>query len=120
MLEEEHALLQLLREEPGSVPIWAWERVQARLHEPARPRERLSLWLWWNRRPLANTRWAAAAAAVVMLAMWTWTCQPYTTTPQHSADSLSGYIQAVSYAQSTIVDDPLNDNTQIILSGWGN
>lgn len=118
MLEEERALLQLLREEPSSVPVWAWERVQERLHEHAHLRERLSLWLWWNRRMLANTRWVAAAA-VVVLAIWTWTHQPYTTAPQHSADSLVGYVQAVSYAQSTIVDDPLNDNTQIILSGWG-
>jgi len=24
----------------------------------------------------------------------------------------------VSYAQSSVVDDPLNENTQIILGGW--
>lgn len=118
MLEKERALLLVLREEPQALPAWAWERVQARLHEPARARERLSLWLWWNRRLLTNTRWAAAAA-VLVLATWTWLHQPRSTLPQ-SADSLSGYVQAISYAQSTVVDDPLNENTQIILSGWGN
>lgn len=118
MLEEERALLLVLREGPQAPPAWAWERVQARLHEPARARERLSLWLWWNRRLLANTRWAAAAA-VLVLATWTWLHQPRSTPPQ-LADSLSGYVQAISYAQSTVVDDPLNENTQIILSGWGN
>lgn len=118
MLEEERALLQLLREEPGSVPTWAWDRVQARLHEPPIPRERLSLWLWWNRRLLANIRWTATAT-VVALAMWTWLHQPRSTPPQ-SVESLLGYVQAISYAQSTVVDDPLNENTQIILSGWGN
>lgn len=119
MLEEERAFLQLLREEPTELPAWAWERVQARLHEPARVGERLSLWLWWNRRLLSGgARWAAAAV-VAVLAMWTWTFHTQSTPPR-SADSLAGYVQAVSYAQSTVVDDPLNENTQIILSGWGN
>lgn len=117
MLEEERALLQLLREEPATLPAWAWERVQARLHEPARARERVSLWLWWNRRQIAQARWVAAAALVI-LAMWAWT--PTTLQSlQRDRETLSGYAQVVSYAQSTIVDDPLNENTQIILSGWG-
>lgn len=117
MLEEERALLHLLREEPAELPAWAWERVQARLHEPARARERVSLWLWWNRRWIAQTRWAAAAALVI-LAIWAWT-PTSVQSPQKEAETLSGYAQVISYAQSTIVDDPLNENTQIILSGWG-
>jgi hypothetical protein len=116
MLEEERALLQLLREEPTTLPAWAWERVQARLHEPAHARERIRLWVWWNRRRIAQTRWAAAAVAVI-LAMWAWI--PTTLqSPQREKDNLSGYAQVVSYAQSTIVDDPLNESTQIVLSGW--
>ncbi|GIV14764.1 MAG: hypothetical protein KatS3mg022_0199 [Armatimonadota bacterium] len=118
MLEEERALLQLLREEPAALPTWAWERVQARLHEPAHTRERVRLWLWWNRRLLASSRWAAAAV-LIMLALWT--RMPHSgIPPQQETVSLSGYVHAVSYAQSTVVDDPLNENTQIILSGWGN
>lgn len=117
MLEEERALLQLLREEPAALPPRAWEQVQARLHEPARARERVSLWLWWNRRLVAQSRWAAAAALIV-LAVWTWMPR-YNTPPQQETVNLSGYVQVVSYAQSTVVDDPLNENTQIILSGWG-
>jgi len=116
MLEEEHALLQLLRDEPAELPAWTWERVQARLHEPARAGERISLWLWWNRRWLAQTRWAAAAALVI-LAIWAW-MPTNLQSPSQEAETLSGYAQAVSYAQSTVVDDPLNENTQIILSGW--
>ncbi len=116
MLEEERALLHLLREEPVELPAWAWERVQARLHEPARARERVSLWLWWNRRWIAQTRWAAAAVLVI-LGIWAWT-PTSVQSPQQEAETLSGYAQVISYAQSTIVDDPLNENTQIILSGW--
>jgi hypothetical protein len=117
MLEEERELLQLLREEPAEVPAWAWEHVQARLHEPARPRERLTLWLWWNRRLMTSARWAVAAVLLVV-GLWTWTNLtplPWST----QTNELSGYVQVVSYAQSTVVDDPLNENTQIILSGWG-
>ncbi|MCS7308932.1 MAG: hypothetical protein NZ741_01805 [Armatimonadetes bacterium] len=117
MFSEERALLQLLREEPPALPAWAWERVQARLHEPARPAERFSLWLWWNRRLLVNARWAAAVAVVVMLALWTWWGGGGGSLSTHG-DMLSSYAQVVSYAQSSIVDDPLNENTQIILSGW--
>lgn len=117
MLEEERFLLQFLREESPSLPAWAWERVQARLHEPARVHERLNLWLWWNRRLVANTRWVAAAA-IAVLGIWMWTNQP-PMSPRQTADNLTGYAQALSYAQSTVVDDPLNENTQIILSSWG-
>lgn len=117
MLEEERALLRLLREEPATLPAEVWERVQARLHEPARTRERVSLWLWWNRRLIAQSRWAAAAV-LIMLALWI--RMPYSgTPPQQETVNLSAYVQVVSYAQSTVVDDPLNENTQIILSGWG-
>ena len=116
MLEEERALLHLLREAPATLPAETWERVQARLHEPARPRERVSLWLWWNRRLLAQSLWAAAAA-IIVLALWTWIPDRISTRQEKA--NLSDYVQVVSYAQSTVVDDPLNENTQIILSGWG-
>lgn len=116
MLEEERALLHLLREKPATLPAGIWERVQARLHEPARARERVSLWLWWNRRLIAQSRWAAAAV-IIVLALWTWI--PNRIPTQQETANLSGYVQVVSYAQSTVVDDPLNENTQIILSGWG-
>ncbi|MDW8320340.1 MAG: hypothetical protein RMM08_03160 [Armatimonadota bacterium] len=118
MLEEERALLQLLRDEPAALPNWAWERVQARLDEPARTHERVSLWLWWNRRSLSQMRWVAAAV-VIAFALWTQIPQ-YGNSPEREIANLSGYVQVVSYAQSTVVDDPLNENTQIILSGWGN
>ena len=116
MLEEERALLQLVHDEPVQLPAGAWERVQARLHEPVRTRERLTLWVWWNRRWIAQTRWAAAAA-VVILAIGAW-LPTHLQTPSQEAEILSGYAQAVSYAQSSVVDDPLNENTQIILGGW--
>ncbi len=117
MLEEERALLQLLHDEPVQLPAWAWERVQARLHEPVRARERLTLWVWWNRRLIASAPWAVAAVLLVA-GLWTWRNQtpvPWST----ETNELSGYVQVVSWAQSTVVDDPLNENTQIILSGWG-
>ncbi len=117
MLEEERALLHILREEPPALPAWAWERVQARLHEPARPRERLNVWLWCHRRLVANVRWAAVAA-VAVLALWTWTATPTLQPTNQPADNLSGYAEALSYAQSTVVDDPLTERTQVILSGW--
>lgn len=116
MLEEERALLHILREEPTSLSPWAWERVQARLHEPARTTERLSLWMWCHRRAVAHTRWVAAAA-VAAVALWTWNNMPHAQLP-HKADNLSGYAQAISYAQSTVVDDPLIETTQAILSEW--
>ncbi len=117
MLEEERALLQLLREEPASLSPWAWQRVQARLHEPARPAQRLSLWVWCNRRLVANLRWAAAAVLAVV-AVWSWTNMPALPPIEQTADTLSGYAQAVSYAQSTVVDDPLTESTQVMLGGW--
>lgn len=117
VLEEERALLQLLREEPPALPPWAWERVEARLHEPARPAERFNLWLWTNRRLVTHMRWAAVTAVVAVLALWTWGGGADRPLPSNG-DILSSYAQVVSYAQSSIVDDPLNENTQIILSGW--
>lgn len=117
MLEEERALLRLLREEPEALPAGAWEQVQARLHERARARERVSLWLWWNRRWIAHTRWAAVAVPLVILAIWAWVPMTFRST-QREVETLSSYAQVISYAQSTVVDDPLNENTQIILSGW--
>jgi len=115
MLEQERWLLQCLHSEPAELPAGAWERVHARLHEPARVKDRFALWLWWNRYGIAQARWVAAAA-MVLLAILVWI--PTLLSPRQEVEALSGYAQVVSFAQSSMVDDPLNENTQIILSGW--
>lgn len=109
-------MLQLLQATPAdALPTWCWQRVQSRLQEPASRYERFNLWVWWNRRWLATMRWAVVGA-LALLAIGTW-APPTLFHPENGAD-IAEYAQVVSYAQSSLVDDPLTENTQIILSGW--
>lgn len=117
MLEEERALMHLLREDAVPLPAGAWERVQSRLTKRTTLRERIDTWLWWHHRTLALGRRWAAGVAVLMLAVWTWYYLPRIQQPSE-ADMLTSYIRTVTYAQSTAVDDPIGENTRFILSAW--